>query len=67
MATTTVKPTIQDGHEAREMTDAEFAQYELDVIANKAQQQAQADKATARQAVLDRLGITADEVALLLG
>ena len=27
----------------------------------------QADKATARQAVLDRLGITADEAALLLG
>ena len=26
-----------------------------------------ADKATARQAVLDRLGITADEAALLLG
>ena len=25
------------------------------------------DKATARQAVLDRLGITADEAALLLG
>ena len=28
---------------------------------------AEADKATARQAVLDRLGITADEAALLLG
>ena len=27
----------------------------------------EADKATARQAVLDRLGITADEAALLLG
>ena len=29
--------------------------------------QLQADKATAKQAVLDRLGITADEAALLLG
>jgi hypothetical protein len=67
MATTSVKPTIQDGHEAREMTNAEFAQYEIDLIANKAQQQAQADKATAKQVVLDRLGITADEAALLLG
>jgi hypothetical protein len=28
---------------------------------------AEADKASARQAVLDRLGITADEAALLLG
>lgn len=33
----------------------------------KAQAEAEADKATARQAVLDRLGITADEAALLLG
>jgi len=33
----------------------------------KAQAKATADKATARQAVLDRLGITADEAALLLG
>ena len=28
---------------------------------------AEADKATARQAVLDKLGLTADEVAALLG
>ena len=33
----------------------------------KAQEKAEAEKATARQAVLDRLGITADEAALLLG
>ena len=32
-----------------------------------AETQAKIDKATARQAVLDRLGITADEAALLLG
>lgn len=63
----TVKPNIFDGAEHREMTDAEFAQYELDQVANKAQAKAEADKATARQAVLDRLGITADEAALLLG
>jgi hypothetical protein len=35
-------------------------------VATKATQAA-ADKATAKQAVLDRLGITADEAALLLG
>jgi hypothetical protein len=67
MATTSVRPTIQDGHEAREMNDAEFAQYDLDVTANKAQQQAQAAKATQKQAVLDKLGLTADEVKVLLG
>ena len=67
MATTTLRPTIQDGHEARLMNDAEFAQYELDQVSNKASIKAQADKEAARQIVLDRLGITADEAALLLG
>jgi len=33
----------------------------------EAETKAAADKATAKQAVLDRLGITADEAALLLG
>ena len=63
----TTKPMVFDGAKHREMTDTEFAQYEADQITNKAQAKAQADKATARQAVLDRLGITADEAALLLG
>ena len=36
----------------------------LDSMASNAEA---AEKATARQAVLDRLGITADEAALLLG
>ena len=38
-----------------------------DLAEAKAQLKAQADKAKAKQAVLDRLGITADEAALLLG
>jgi hypothetical protein len=63
----TTKPMVFDGAEHREMTDTEFAQYEADQITNTAQAKAQADKAKARQAVLDRLGITADEAALLLG
>ena len=67
MATATVKPTVQIGDEVREMNDAEFAQYEIDQAANKAAAKAQADKTKAKQAVLDRLGITADEAALLLG
>ena len=67
MATQTVRPTVQIGNEVREMNDAEYAQYEIDQAAYKAAAKAQADKATAKQAVLDRLGITADEAALLLG
>ena len=63
----TTKPIVFDGLDHREMTDIEFAQYEADQITNKAQAKALADKAKAKQAVLDRLGITADEAALLLG
>ena len=33
----------------------------------KADEKAAADKATARAAILDRLGLTADEAAILLG
>jgi len=51
----------------REMTDTEHAQYKATQAADNAAAQAQADKAKAKQAVLDRLGITADEAALLLG
>lgn len=51
----------------REMNDAEFAQFELDQ-AERATRQAEAEaKATARQAILDRLGLTAEEAALILG
>jgi hypothetical protein len=50
----------------REMTESEFAQYEADQIAKtESETQAQA-KATARAAILDRLGLTAEEAALLL-
>lgn len=66
MATATVKLTVQIGDEVREMNDAEFAQYEIDQAANKAAAKAQADKITAKQAVLERLGITADEARMLL-
>jgi len=51
----------------REMTDTEHAQHKATQAADKDAAQAAADKATAKQAVLDRLGITADEAALLLG
>jgi len=51
----------------RDMNADELAVYEAIQDDAKAEAKAQADKATAKQAVLDRLGITADEAALLLG
>ena len=51
----------------RDATAEETAAIDAVKAADKAAAKAQADKATARQAVLDRLGITADEAALLLG
>ena len=51
----------------REMTNAEFAQYKADQ-ANALEVKTEAEsKAEQRQAILDRLGLTADEVNLLLG
>ena len=58
---------IQIGNEVRDMTEFEAAQYALDLKDFAAQKKAETDKAAARQAVLDRLGITANEAALLLG
>ena len=51
----------------REMNDAEFSQYQENKalqIAAKAEAEA---KEAARQAILDRLGLTADEAKLILG
>lgn len=51
----------------REMNADELAQYEADQIraAEKAKEKAEAE--AKRQALLDKLGITADEAKLLLG
>ena len=51
----------------REMNAAEFAQYEADQAANEARLDEATTKATQRQAILDRLGLTEDEARLLLG
>jgi hypothetical protein len=51
----------------REMTDTEYAEHKAAQASEKAKAKAETDKATTKQAVLDRLGITADEAALLLG
>ena len=62
---------INDNGVDRDMTADELTTYEAWVkvkeTENKAAAKAEADRATAKQAVLDRLGITANEVALLLG
>jgi hypothetical protein len=66
------KPTIRI-HNAetnevidREMTDLEFAQYEATKIADQLDQAKAEAKATAKADLLDKLGITAEEAALLL-
>jgi hypothetical protein len=55
----------------REMTDEELAQREKDQAeqaAINAKHKAEVEaKATARAAILDRLGLTAEEAAILLG
>ena len=51
----------------REMTAAEFKIYEADQAAQAIAKAEAEAKAVARQAILDRLGLTADEAKLLLG
>jgi hypothetical protein len=50
----------------RKMTDEEFAIYEEDANQSKAKSAALEQKAAAKRAVLEKLGLTADEAALLL-
>jgi hypothetical protein len=50
----------------REMTNAEFAQYQKDQAEAKAFKVEIEAKAQAKQALFDRLGITEDEAKLLL-
>jgi hypothetical protein len=62
---------INDNGTDREMTADEAAEYKAWQVVAKAETQAEAEaaeaKAAARQAVLDKLGLTADEAAALLG
>jgi hypothetical protein len=50
----------------REMTDAEFSQYESDQKAQAKRDAEQEAEVAAKAALLARLGITADEAKLLL-
>ena len=58
---------VQIGDEMRDATASETAVFDADKLAALAQAQVAADKATARQVVLDRIGITTSEATLLLG
>ena len=51
----------------REMNDVEFAQYQLDQETYETQKAEIKAKATAKAAILDRLGLTADELKTILG
>ena len=51
----------------REMNDDEFAQYKIDQAANATAQADAKAKETAKAAILDRLGLTADELKTILG
>jgi hypothetical protein len=62
---------INDNGTDRDMTAAEIKEYEAWKVVHateaEAQAEAEAAKAAARQAVLDKLGLTADEASALLG
>jgi uncharacterized protein (UPF0371 family) len=51
----------------RDATTEEIAQIELDAVNDLARKAEAEAKAAKKQALLDRLGITADEAKLLLG
>jgi hypothetical protein len=51
----------------REMNDAEFEQYEADKAAQSIARAEAEAKATAKAEILDRIGLTADELKTILG
>lgn len=51
----------------REMNDAEFIQYEANKAAQLVETVQMKEKADAKAAILDRIGLTADELKTILG
>jgi hypothetical protein len=51
----------------REMNDDEFAEYEADQAAQAIAKAEAEAKAAERQAILDRIGLTADELKTIIG
>jgi hypothetical protein len=62
----TAKPMVQDGFEYREMNKAEFEQYKIDQAEAQQAILDAAKKAEEKQAIIQRLGLTADELSILL-
>ena len=60
------KPLIQIDDEVREMTTKETAEYQSLLTSENTKQAEKEAKAVAKAALLERLGITADEATLLL-
>ena len=58
---------IQIGEVVRDMTEAEEVIYQQDVAKFASEELAATQKAALKLVVLEKLGLTADEVAALLG
>ena len=73
MTKTITRPTIQIHDSStneitnREMNDAEFAQHQADQAAQAIAKAEAEVKENAKQAILDRIGLTADELKTILG
>ena len=69
----TTRPTVRihnietDEVIDREMNDAEFAKYQADQAAHLVAQAEAEAKETAKATILDRIGLTADELKTILG
>ena len=61
------RPIIQINDEVRPMNDDELVAHQAMLDAVKVKEAEQQARATAKAALLTKLGITADEAALLLG
>lgn len=61
---------VQDGFEYREMTDAEFAQYEIDQVEAEKSKEVEIARLSAKasaESKLKALGLTDAEVSALIG
>jgi hypothetical protein len=63
----TMRPLIQIDDEVREMNDDELARHEANQAKQAEAEAALLAKQAAKAALYERLGITAEEAALLLG
>lgn len=61
------RPIINIAGVEREMNDEEFAQYELDQSENEKREAALRKREEIRAAILEKIGLTEEEVRLLLG